>query len=538
MVSKTMKKLALFAATLLLVGAGIAACTKDEPDNGYIQDPTDILPPGAETNDQAFSATLASRGEGKSWPLNAELSLQYEKRDGRLATALATVVSVNDEGAAQISATLTDAKDGATLKLVYPASLANLTGDDIDPEKLSAQNGTLADIRARFDAATGTATLQTKAGATASLSMESRVSIVRFAPAVDGAPLDGILSLRVSDGVRSYTATAAEGSFGTEGIYLAMLPVSEKALSFTATTATASYEFSSEALTLRVGISTDLDLPIREPAVLPGQTPAEQTPAEQTPAQPIAAEETPAAAPESTMLFTATLAAKGQSQTKSVNESGVTTWGVGEKIAVYYETTNGTYDTAEANVDAVNDGKATISATLAAAKDGGVVKFVYPASLAGATGDLNPAILATQHGTIADISAHFDAATATATLVTDGTTCGTTASVSMTNRVLIGKFTPQLNSAAIDGITSLTISDGTYTYTVTPAESSFGTGGIYVAMLPVDNKTVTIHAVTATQEYSYTSSNPITLVAGKLYNSLTVPMGTALRSGYGNANNI
>ena len=180
MVSKTMKKLALFAATLLLVGAGIAACTKDEPDNGYIQDPTDILPPGAETNDQTFSATLASRGEGKSWPLNAELSLQYEKRDGRLATALATVVSVNDEGAAQISATLTDAKDGATLKLVYPASLANLTGDDIDPEKLSAQNGTLADIRARFDAATGTATLQTKAGATASLSMESRVSIVRF----------------------------------------------------------------------------------------------------------------------------------------------------------------------------------------------------------------------------------------------------------------------------------------------------------------------------------------------------------------------
>lgn len=535
-----MKKLAYFAATLLLVGAGIAACTKDEPDNGYIQDPTDILPPGAETNDQTFSATLASRGEGKSWPLNAELSLQYEKRDGRLATALATVVSVNDEGAAQISATLTDAKDGATLKLVYPASLANLTGDDIDPEKLSAQNGTLADIRARFDAATGTATLQTKADVTASLSLESRVSIVRFAPAVDGAPLDGILSLRVSDGVRSYTATPAEGSFGTEGIYLAMLPVSEKALSFTATTATASYEFSSEALTLRVGISTDLDLPIREPAVLPGQTPAEQTPAEQTPAQPIAAEETPAAAPESTMLFTATLAAKGQSQTKSVDADGVTAWEVNEQIAVYYQKNDDSFATATATVTAVaGNGSATFSATLSNAKDGSTVKFVYPASLAGATGDLNPAMLATQHGTIADISAHFDAATATATLVTNGTTCGTTESISMTNRVLIGKFTPQLNSAAIDGITSLTISDGTYTYTVTPAAGSFGTTGIYVAMLPVDNKTLTIYAVTASQDYSYASSGPITLQAGHLYYNLTVPMKAAYsRSGYGNVNNI
>ena len=531
-----MRKLAYFAATLLLVGAGIAACTKEGPDNGYIQDPTDILPPGADTNEQAFSATLASRGEGKSWPLNAELSLQYEKRDGRLATACATIVSVNDEGAAQLSATLSDAKDGATLKLVYPASLANLTGDDIDPEKLSAQNGTLADIRARFDAATGTATLQTKAGVTASLSMESRVTIVRFAPAVDGAPLDGILSLRVSDGVRSYTATPAEGSFGTEGIYLAMLPVSEKALNFTATTATASYNFSSEALTLRVGISTDLDLPIREPAEFPGQTPEGQTPAEQ-----IAADQTPAAAPESTMRFTATLSAKGQSQTKSVNESGVTTWVVNEQIAVYYEKTNGTYGKATANVDAVNDGKATISASLTDAKNGGVVKFTYPATIVNATGDdLNPTKLATQqHGTIADISTNFDAATATATLVTDGTTCGTTESVSMTNRVLIGKFTPQLNSAAIGGITSLTLSDGTYTYTVTPAAGSFGTEGIYVAMLPLDNKTLTIYAVTATQDYSYVSSGPITLQAGHLYYNLTVPMKAAFsRGGYGNVNNI
>lgn len=535
-----MRKLAYFAATLLLVGAGIAACTKEGPDNGYIQDPTDILPPGADTNEQAFSATLACRGEGKSWPLNAELSLQYEKRDGRLATALATVVSVSEDGAAQISATLVDAKDGATLKLVYPASLANLTGDDIDPEKLSAQNGTLEDIRARFDVATGTATLQTKAGVTASLSMESRVSIVRFAPSVDGAPLDGILSLCVSDGVRRYTATPAEGCFGTEGIYLAMLPVSEQALNFTATTATASYSFRSEAVTLRVGIvCTDLDLPICEPAELPGQTPAEQIPAEQTPAEETPAQ--PVAAPETTMHFTATLSVKGQSQTKSVSESGVTAWVVNEQIAVYFQKNDDSFATATATVTAVaGNGAATISATLSNAKNGSTVKFTYPASIVNDTGDdLDASKLAAQHGTIADISANFDAATASATLVTDGETCGTTENVSMTNRVLIGKFTPQFNSAAIGGITSLTLSDGTNTYTVTPSAGTFGTGGIYVAMLPLDNKTLTVYAVTATQDFSYVSSGPITLQAGHLYYQLTVPMKAAvLRNGYGNANNI
>lgn len=535
-----MRKLAYFAATLLLVGAGIAACTKEGPDNGYIQDPTDILPPGADTNEQAFSATLAARGEGKSWPLNAELSLQYERRDGRLATACATVVSVSDDGAAQISATLVDAKDGATLKLVYPASLANLTGDDIDPEKFSAQNGTLEDIRARFDAATGTATLQTKAGVTASLSMESRVSIVRFAPSVDGAPLDGILSLSVSDGVRRYTATPAEGCFGNEGIYLAMLPVSEQALNFTATTATASYSFRSEAVTLRVGIvCTDLDLPICEPAELPGQTPAEQIPAEQTPAEETPAQ--PVAAPETTMHFTATLSVKGQSQTKSVSESGVTAWVVNEQIAVYYQKNDDSFATATATVTAVaGNGAATISATLSNAKNGSTVKFTYPASIVNDTGDdLDASKLAAQHGTIADISANFDAATASATLVTDGETCGTTENVSMTNRVLIGKFTPQFNSAAIDGISSLTLSDGTNTYTVTPSAGTFGTGGIYVAMLPLDSKTLTIHAVTATQNYSYTSSSSISLQAGHLYYNLAVPMKvTFSRVGYGNTIDI
>ena len=60
-----------------------------------------------------------------------------------------------------------------------------------------------------------------------------------------------------------------------------------------------------------------------------------------------------------------------------------------------------------------------------------------------------------------------------------------------------------------------------------------------MALLPVANKTLMIYAVTASQDYSYASSGPITLEVGHLYHSLTVPMKAAYsRSGYGNVNNI
>ena len=225
-----------------------------------------------------------------------------------------------------------------------------------------------------------------------------------------------------------------------------------------------------------------------------------------------------------TMTFTATLAPK-DAPTRSVDADGVTTWVENEKIGVYYQKTDDSYGTAIANVDEVNGGAATISASLTDAKNGGTVKFVYPATLQDDTnGELDATKLATQHGTIADISANFDAATGSGTLVTDGTTCGTSTSITMTNQVLIGKFTSKYGGAAIDGITTLTVSDGTNTYTVTPASGTFGTGGIYVAMLPVSDKEVIVTAATASQSYGY-GGKKISLAVGNLYDNLAIKMG-------------
>ena len=224
------------------------------------------------------------------------------------------------------------------------------------------------------------------------------------------------------------------------------------------------------------------------------------------------------------MTFSATVCPKN-AITKSVGADGITAWAVNEKIAVYYRKTDDTYAKAIANVDAQKDGKAVISATLYNAKDGSEVKFVYPASLVNGKGDDIDVqkMYTAQHGTIEDISTNFDAATSSATLKTDGTTCGTADAVKFENRVLIGKFVPKFNGTAIEGITELSISDGTGKYIISPSSGTFGTTGIYVAMSDVSDKEVIIMAKTASQTYGF-GGKKISLSKGKLYNNLTITM--------------
>lgn len=222
------------------------------------------------------------------------------------------------------------------------------------------------------------------------------------------------------------------------------------------------------------------------------------------------------------LKFSAILAAK-EPAAKSVDAEGNTTWEVGEKIAIYYQKTDDSFDMAEARVDAVDGGAALVSAHLSDAKDHSGVKFVYPYSLANSTGDLLTERFLTQHGTMADISDHFDATTGTGTLVIDGSSCSTDGPVHLYNQAFIGKFTPQSGGSPIDGITLLTITAGTRTYTVTPSEGTFGTSGIYVAMLPVSSQKVALTVHTASRHYHYAGVTA-SFEAGKLYKSLSVPM--------------
>lgn len=260
-------------------------------------------------------------------------------------------------------------------------------------------------------------------------------------------------------------------------------------------------------------------------------------------------ETTPQPEDPQTIQFTATLAPKGEG-TKAITigtdggkEILNVAWKANEKIAIYYEKTDGTFDTATANVDAVDPGTgvATISASLPDAKNGRTAKFVFPASLATSTGDINESqLLNNQNGLLRNgISKNFDAATATGTITVNGNEASVSGSVKMENRVCICKMTltfekPQSTESGQSGAnertqagTTLTIAVGDgRTYTI---KSPFTTEDqmtsrpfqtddvIYVAILPIASQTVTF----SSDGFSKTSEN-VTLEAGKFYRNLPI----------------
>lgn len=248
------------------------------------------------------------------------------------------------------------------------------------------------------------------------------------------------------------------------------------------------------------------------------------------------------------ITFTATLAPKGEGPMSKAITSGTdandkeilnVAWAEGEEIAVYYQKTDNSYATATATIGTPNpDGSAPITATLTDAK-GGTAQFVYPATLANTTGDIDEAALLNQNGNLTGangISTKFDAATSTGTIVVRESEATVSGTVMMTNRVCICKFHFDiLESAGVSGternFSPVIIRDGNgHIYTIT-SDKDDGTGGtrgfnrnddVYVAMLPVSGKTVSFYTKYS-NHYLYTASGT-TLTAGKFYRNLSIDM--------------
>ena len=257
------------------------------------------------------------------------------------------------------------------------------------------------------------------------------------------------------------------------------------------------------------------------------------------------------------ITLTATLAPKGDDggQTRAITtgtdggkEVLNVAWAEGEQVAVYYQKTDDSWATATATIGTPNgDGSAPITATLTDAK-GGTAKFVYPATLANATGDIDETKLYNeQKGTLADISANFDAATAEGTIAVSGTTASVSGTVTMTNRVCICKFSFTYKYAigtvlTLNKLNSLTIKTAAGDYTVSPV-SPATTGNVYLAMLPCSGANFAFIAnASFTNDYAVSTGNfmafpaGVSLTAGKFYRNLpvaltmkTLPTGAALR---------
>ena len=273
----------------------------------------------------------------------------------------------------------------------------------------------------------------------------------------------------------------------------------------------------------------------------------------------------------SEITLTATLAPKGDygSVTRAITtgkdadkkEILNVTWKKNEQISLYYQTGQTSYAKATATVKSVDEaGMATIEATLTGAINGGTVKFVYPASLASEKGDDidESKILNNQNGLLrtgtTNISKNFDAATGEGLISVSGTTASVDGTISLQSRVCICKMSLGLDDGnahtsfdPVIGGSKLYIAFGDdKVYTITsnmladeqpvqgdPVYRPFRSGDvIYMAMLPIENKTLKFSTTYGTNDYSYTVVGT-TLTAGKFYRNLSINM---VKGGYTNNN--
>lgn len=244
--------------------------------------------------------------------------------------------------------------------------------------------------------------------------------------------------------------------------------------------------------------------------------------------------ETPQPVNNGTVVMKTTISLSESASTRALTEAGVKTFAAGDQIAVIYKNTAGETVKAESAALQATDlhdaaKTASFSVTLTNPQASTPVRYIYPASMASATVatdvatnddvTINYAALATQDGTLASLASDLDLAVFDGTLTAQAVLPPAT----LENPLTICGFTLRdsgdSNADITSSVNSLTISDGTNAYAVSPS----GLDAIYVAMKPASGNIAFTAATTASKTYFKTATSK-TLTAGTLYTNITVSM--------------
>ncbi|MBO4692609.1 MAG: hypothetical protein J5604_07555 [Bacteroidales bacterium] len=194
--------------------------------------------------------------------------------------------------------------------------------------------------------------------------------------------------------------------------------------------------------------------------------------------------------------------------TRALSSTGEKTFAAGDQIAVIYKnTSNNTKKVVGDITSGAGTSSATFTVTLTNPKKDAAIRYIYPASMAKATvatdatiddaGTVDFTNLENQNGTLVSLGSSldlctFDAATWGGENLPSGT---------MTNQLAILAITLKNGSSINDDITGMTFSDGTNNYNVTRSAAD---APIYLAILPVDSKNISITATDGTNYYTKT----------------------------------
>ena len=251
--------------------------------------------------------------------------------------------------------------------------------------------------------------------------------------------------------------------------------------------------------------------------------------------------------------LTTTVGFVGNEATKALTAAGVKTFVENDQIAFIYKNTSGETKAASVQLSAssISDGgkTATVSVTMENPAEDSQLRLIYPAIMTktpiatdAAINDANTIdydyLKSQQNGFLDNLGSDFDLA------VYDGTMNGDQlpASITLANKLTICAYTIKNSDGTQDltsTITSLTVSDGTDTYTI---GRSAGVGPIYVAMKPVTDAEITLTATDENgQHYTKTVTNktysanniyPLGMRMTETYKTYsTLPVGTLLKLG-------
>lgn len=200
------------------------------------------------------------------------------------------------------------------------------------------------------------------------------------------------------------------------------------------------------------------------------------------------------------VTLTTTVGLDGGATTRALTSEGVKTFAVNDQIAVIYTKNGGTVTKAVSekliSTDIASGSKsATFTVTLDDPDKTKTVTYIYPAAMAGETSvDLTK--LNTQEGTFEALQSKYDLCTKSGAW-----DAGNLPSLTLENQLAILAITLKDNAATpteITSITSLTISDGTNTYTVSRSAAA---GPIYVAIRPTASAAIDVTATNGTNYY-------------------------------------
>ena len=204
--------------------------------------------------------------------------------------------------------------------------------------------------------------------------------------------------------------------------------------------------------------------------------------------------------------------------TRALDASGHKTFATGDKMAVIYKNTSGGFKRADGTLSSgAGTQSATFDITLSDPDNTAPIRYIYPAAMAKEESELGATInddastvdftkLNTQDGTLAKLGSDLDLcildtpAEWSTTELPSGT---------LSNKLAILAITLKSSGDINNTIKGMTISDGTYCYSVDRTPSD---GAIYVAIRPTSGATISVSATNNDVSQTYIKN-----LTGKTY---------------------